>query len=273
MTALLQCGLHGVSQAQSEPIDVVPAGAAPGRVTAIAIEPSSRRAVTAGTDASVKVWDLDRKSIIRSIDNVGYFPQLILMPDGDHILTTAQNDPSVKLWDLRTGRLQQSFTVSATINKSAFVLSSTGKHLFVSGGAPGLANYVGEIIDLSRGGAVVARPLMPIEGTGKTMPILYGAFSPDGSRFFGSNLCWLGEYSVDDGSLIRTLRPNSFFKKTCDGGASIFAMSHDKRHGRANQRPAQHQRHEHNQLHQQLEHAPRLDHAYADCERRGQHGD
>jgi WD40 repeat protein len=68
----------------------------------------AKTGTSAGSDGSVRVWDLESGKEQRKMDHLGAINDLAVSPDGRRALSAGE-DNRVKLWDLRTGKLVYAF--------------------------------------------------------------------------------------------------------------------------------------------------------------------
>jgi WD40 repeat protein len=79
-----------------------------GRVVGVAIAPDGRTGISAGSDGTIRVWDLESGKERRKMDHIAAVNDLAVAPDGRRALSAGE-DNRVKLWDLRTGKLAYAF--------------------------------------------------------------------------------------------------------------------------------------------------------------------
>jgi WD40 repeat protein len=66
--------------------------------------PDGRRAVSASSDGTLKLWDLDTGQCLRTLQgHIGGRGDVALSPDGRRV-TSGTGDETVRVWDLDTGR-------------------------------------------------------------------------------------------------------------------------------------------------------------------------
>jgi WD40 repeat protein len=76
-----------------------------GGVNAVAITPDSTRAISGGSDGTIRVWDIDVGREILVLQNPGgELESLVMTPDGSWVLT-GSIDGAVRIWNWRTGAL------------------------------------------------------------------------------------------------------------------------------------------------------------------------
>src|SRR5947209_5692214 len=140
-----------------------------GRVYAAAFSPDGHRVVSGATDATVRVWDLDRSSLLRVLTgHRGSVYAAAFAPDG-HRLVSAGADGTVRVWDLAHPAADRVLTGHrGSSNAAAF---SPDGHRIVSAGFDGTVR----IWDLDHPAA--NRVL-----TGHRGGVEAAAFSPDGRR-------------------------------------------------------------------------------------------
>ncbi|MBA2244751.1 MAG: hypothetical protein H0W11_07320, partial [Gemmatimonadetes bacterium] len=74
-----------------------------GSVSAVAITPDGRQALSASWDQTLKLWDLESGAELRTLSgHSGWVWAVAISPDGRQALS-ASNDQTLKLWDLESG--------------------------------------------------------------------------------------------------------------------------------------------------------------------------
>jgi WD40 repeat protein len=77
-------------------------------VNAVAITPDGNRAVSASTDYTLKVWDLESGEILQSLEGHSLWVTAVaITPDGNRAVS-ASWDNTLKVWDLESGEILQS---------------------------------------------------------------------------------------------------------------------------------------------------------------------
>jgi WD40 repeat protein len=79
-----------------------------GAVMGMAFTPDGKSGISAGTDGTVRVWDLESGKEQLKMEHKAAVNDLAVSPDGRRALS-AGDDSRVKLWDLRTGKLIHTF--------------------------------------------------------------------------------------------------------------------------------------------------------------------
>jgi WD40 repeat protein len=75
-----------------------------GSVEAVALSPNGRRAVSASSDGTLKLWDLETAREIRTLKgHTGPVRGVAVSPDGRQAVS-ASSDKTLRVWDLETGR-------------------------------------------------------------------------------------------------------------------------------------------------------------------------
>jgi WD40 repeat protein len=74
------------------------------------VTPDGRQAVSASSDQTLKVWDLQTGEELRTLQGHSHgVSSVCVTPDGRHAVS-ASDDQTLKVWDLQTGRLLSTFT-------------------------------------------------------------------------------------------------------------------------------------------------------------------
>ncbi len=168
-----------------------------GEVTAVAVAPDGRTAVTGSNDRTARLWDLDSGRLRATLDRNCRLVAVRFAPDGRRLVTfssgysdaaggpiliqdetRSRGVPTVRVWDAATGRRLAEWseavghkTVFRLNHAGAMDFSRDGRRLVVtSGGFPG---HPPRIIDLDRG-------VVHAELNGHDGPVYSVAFSPDG---------------------------------------------------------------------------------------------
>lgn len=75
-----------------------------GRVTACVVTPDGRRLVSASSDKTLKVWDLESGRTLSTLEgHAGWVMSCTLTPDGRRVISGSK-DGTLKVWDLESGR-------------------------------------------------------------------------------------------------------------------------------------------------------------------------
>ena len=75
-----------------------------GEVSAVAVTPDGKQAVSASGDKTLKVWDLETGRALRTLEGHSEFVNgVAVTPDGKRAVS-ASSDQTLKVWDLETGR-------------------------------------------------------------------------------------------------------------------------------------------------------------------------
>ena len=75
-----------------------------GEVTACAVLPDGRRALSASEDRTLRLWDLETGRTLATLEgHSGRVTACAVLPDGRRALS-ASLDRTLRLWDLETGR-------------------------------------------------------------------------------------------------------------------------------------------------------------------------
>ena len=136
-----------------------------GSVNAVAVTPNGRRAVSASTDNTVKVWDLASGRELRTLTgHSGPVYAVAVTPDGQ-LAVSASGDYTLKVWDLVSGREERTLTghsagvygVSVTPNGQRVVSASWDNTLKVwdLASGRGLCTLIGHVAGVT---AVAATP-------------------------------------------------------------------------------------------------------------------
>jgi WD40 repeat protein len=76
-----------------------------GPVSAIAVLPDGKRAVSGSDDRKLKVWDMETGELIRTLEgHTGAVSAVAVLPDGKRAVS-GSDDRKLKVWDMETGEL------------------------------------------------------------------------------------------------------------------------------------------------------------------------
>ena len=109
-------------------------------VWSLAITQDGSTIISGGQDATIRLWDLaSGKELHKFAGHDGPVYGLILMPDGNRLVSIADKDLAVKIWDLAPRLLKTSLAPnSAHINAVAV---SPDQRFIVTGGDDGIARF------------------------------------------------------------------------------------------------------------------------------------
>jgi WD40 repeat protein len=156
--------------------------------------PDNLHLVTAGSDETVRVWDLQSGDELRRISGL----KMALVPDGRHIAVAREGE--IRLWDWTTEPLSPTIVLPNSI--SGNVLSPDGRRLLVR-----------DFSDLWVSDRRSGKLLEHIEYPGKARPL---ALSPDGRLMVVSDG---GEVRVEEADPARTVR--TILQREASGSSQV----------------------------------------------------
>jgi WD40 repeat protein len=95
-------------------------------VTAVALTPDGKRAVSASRDRTLKIWDIRRGTLLHTLNgHREWVTSVVVTPDGQRAVS-ASADKTLKIWDIKTGKLLQTLSGHSDVI-SALALTSDGQ--------------------------------------------------------------------------------------------------------------------------------------------------
>src|SRR5271165_6696539 len=165
-----------------------------------AFSPDGTRILTANADHSAKLWDAASGKLMASFDHQGDVNHATFSPDGTRILT-ASSDKTAKLWDAASGKLIFSFdhqNYDSDFRHSGNWGSLQVKHAaFSPDGARILTTCWTNTLPTTRWPTMNAPVRLWDAASGKLIAplgdpqgfdVLYGTFSPDGTRILTASI-------------------------------------------------------------------------------------
>jgi len=169
-------------------------------IWSLATTPTGQMIISGGQDATIRLWDFSSgKELHRFVGHEGPVYNMVIMPDGRHLVSVADKDLAVKIWDLHRREL-----VSSLAPNSAHVTAvavSPDQRFIVTGGEDGFVR----VWDVDRG--VLLRKTehehgiysMTISPDGRHL--LIGSRRVPGERYPG--VVWVRDFELD--TLLHTL--------------------------------------------------------------------
>jgi len=108
-------------------------------VRAVALTADGRGAVSASSDRTLKVWDIESGKLIRTLEgHAGGIYAIALTADGGRAVS-ASYDQTLKVWDIKNGKMIASFTGDSAMISCA--LSTDGRTI-IAGEASGRVHFL-----------------------------------------------------------------------------------------------------------------------------------
>jgi WD40 repeat protein/serine/threonine protein kinase len=151
-----------------------------------AFSPDGGRILTASADHSARLWDAGSGKLMASFAHQDEVSHATFSPDSTRILT-ASSDKTAKLWDAASGKLIFSFAHQYYVKHAAFspdgarILTACWTHLLPTCIGP-MMNAPVKLWDAASG-KLIASLTDP-----RFFDVLYGAFSPDGTRILTASI-------------------------------------------------------------------------------------
>jgi len=106
-----------------------------GRILAVAVLPDGSRAVSAGKDGSIRVWDVESGEMVGNLAGpVGRILAVAVLPDGRGVVSGG-GDGSIRVWDLVSGQALR--TIEGHVGAVTAVAALPDGRCVVSGGGDG----------------------------------------------------------------------------------------------------------------------------------------
>jgi len=167
-----------------------------GGVNGVAVTPDGKRAVSASSDKTLKVWDVDTGRALRTLEgHSGVVHGVALTPDGMRAVS-ASYDNTLKVWDLETGCAPRTLE-GHTEFVNAVAVTPDGKWAVSASD-----DYTLKVWDLNTG-----RALLTLEG--HSAPVSSVAVTPDGKRAVSASWKTLKVWDLQTGHALRTLEGHS----------------------------------------------------------------
>jgi serine/threonine protein kinase len=104
-----------------------------GPVGAVVCSPDGRRALSGGSDGTMRLWDLEKGKQLHVFEgHTGWVSSVALSPDGHRALSAGSFDKTVHLWNVDTGlakllvRLPKRFVAVAFVHGKPYAVSDAG---------------------------------------------------------------------------------------------------------------------------------------------------
>ncbi|KAH7921305.1 WD40 repeat-like protein [Leucogyrophana mollusca] len=98
-------------------------------VHAAAVTPDGKTVISGSSDHTIRIWDLDSRRIIHTIETPASITSFALLPNGRHLVSASLEESAIRIWDIETGRSTMGPLEGHTGHVGAVVYSSDGKKL------------------------------------------------------------------------------------------------------------------------------------------------
>jgi len=110
-----------------------------GSINAVALTSDGRRAVSASSDKTLKIWDLDGGQEIRTLRGHDEGVNAVALTPDQRLAVSASDDRTLKVWDLESGLMIASFAGESFMFSCA--VSPDGRTI-VAGEASGRVHFL-----------------------------------------------------------------------------------------------------------------------------------
>jgi WD40 repeat protein len=181
-------------------------------VHAVAVTPDGKRAVSASSDKTLKVWDLEAGSALCTLEGHADRVWDVALTSDATRAVSASADNTLKVWDLKTGRVLRTLQSAGSVSR--VVMTPDGKQ------AVSASDGTLRVWDLETGRALRALET-PSDG-------VWGiAMTPDGKRAVsGYAVSGLKVWDLEAGCVVRTIEGTRYHRAvavTADGKRAVSA--------------------------------------------------
>ena len=189
-----------------------------GSVSAVAVTPDGRRAVSASRDRTLRLWDLESGQTLRTLEgHTNWVSAVAVTPNGRRAVS-ASGDRTLRLWDLESGETLRTFEGHTDSVEDVAVAPDGRRAVSTS------ADQTLRLWDLESG-----QTLRTFEG--HTDSVNAVAITPDGQRAVSASYDGtLRLWDLESGQALRTLEghtePVTAVAVTPDGHLAVWASGH-----------------------------------------------
>jgi WD40 repeat protein len=109
-----------------------------GEVTAVAVTPDGRRAVSGSDDNTLKVWELERGAGLVTLKGHDNWVNSVAVTSDGRLAVSGSRDKTLKVWQIEEGAVLATFTADHAI----FAVACVSDRLFVAGDAGGRVHLI-----------------------------------------------------------------------------------------------------------------------------------
>jgi WD40 repeat protein len=165
-------------------------------VSAVALLPDGRHALSSSYDATLRLWDLETGETLRALEeHTGSFTAVTVLADGRHALSGSL-DGTLRLWDLETGEILRTFEGHTDEISAVAVLADGSRAL------SGSRDSTLRLWDLTSGETLRILERHPVDALVSVGPV---AFLPGGRSALSGRDRTLRLWDLATGETLRTL--------------------------------------------------------------------